>query len=352
MDLRAFSKSKVFELVPKSERKYFQEHGTFKNRTYVKDKLSKYYHRVRFTGRGKNLHVYLGKPKAVGSTELDTALIRLIIAEYDSAWLLSFSGWLKTLGMYCHNVVALDKQIDRVDGVRKSLLITFGDKLHAKQRDYFNRAFTKAAKIMGGQIVKIKMGAIVDDGGKLKEIKRLNDNELDQLNFVLNKLSEKGIRSPLHARKQDEWKWLLDRLGFHNIWTAYAITGVDEIRLCELRAGNKAPSLDKVRTLFKREFRRWLKENIAKSEKEVKDIPDELKELEELNLMTKDQIRHETAYSWYDHCLIEGTAWVEYKLLESYLMGELPYSKIKPPLEYNIHSKTVLSNQDDGQLFT
>ena len=337
MDLQEFSKSKNFDLLSKSEQEYYKEHGTFKNKTKVREKLSKYFYRVSFTGRGKKLQIKLGKPKAAGSTELDTALVKTIVNTYEPGYYWSFSKWLDKLNIIGRSAFELDKQIDKVEGVRKSLLITFGNKLHAKQRDFFTKSFTKAAKSMGGEVITVKMGAYMteNDGTEIRELEPEHEQYLAK---VLEQLRDKGIKSPIYARKQDEYKAALDKLKLRNSWTGYAISGGDDFTLAKFRAGNKLPSADKTRDLFKREFRKWLRDNIDKAEQAIKDEPLDgaLADLIELGIMTEKQVRREKEVAtWYRRCLIEGTTWKEYKRLEPYLMGERPYTYIKPPLSYD-----------------
>lgn len=354
MDLTEFSKSEEFNLLPRYEREYFNNHGTFKDKSNVKKILSKHFKNVKFSGRGKAVKITIGKPKITGTDELDTALVKSIIAQYEPGKRLSFSRWLAELGINGQGAFNLDKQIDKVKGVRKSLLITYGNKLHAKQRDYFTKAFNKAAKKMGGEVEKVSMGSyFIGDGNTRPELLRPSDKV--KIDEVLEQLRGKGIKSPIYARKQDEYEQVLDELGLDMVWTAYTITGVDEFHLAELRAGNTFPGRYEVRTLFKREFRKWLKANIIKAEEAIKGKPlnDKLAEAVELGVITESQAMHSDAdanASWYLHCLVEGTAWTEYKRLEPYLLGDKPYSAIRPPLTYDEWNYTVEAKVDEDDL--
>lgn len=352
MDLTEFSKSEEFNLLPKYEREYFSEHGTFKDKSNVKKILSKHFKNVRFSGRGKAVKITIGKPKITGTDELDTALVKSIIAQYEPGKRLSFSRWLSELGINGQGAFNLDEQIDKVEGVRKSLLITYGNKLHAKQRDYFAKAFNKAAKIMGGQVVKVSMGSyFIGPGNTRAEVLRPIDQA--RIGEVLEQLRGRGIKSPIYARKQGEYKKILAELGLDMVWTAYTITGVDDLHLAKLRSGNTFPGRDEVRLLFKREFRKWLKANVKKAEEALKGKPlnDKLAEAVELGVITESQAMHSDAdASWYLHCLVEGTAWTEYKRLEPYLLGEKPYSAIRPPLNYDEWNYTVEAKVDEDEL--
>lgn len=352
MDLTEFSKSEEFNLLPRYERDYFNNHGTFKDKSNVKKILSKHFKNVKFSGRGKAVKITIGKPKITGTDELDTALVKSIIAQYEPGKRLSFSRWLAELGINGQGAFNLDKQIDKVKGVRKSLLITYGNKLHAKQRDYFTKAFTKAAKKMGGEVEKVSMGSyFIGDGQTRPEVLRPSDQA--RIDEVLEVLRDKGIKSPIYARKQDEYEQVLDELGLDMVWTAYTITGVDDLHLVNLRAGNTFPGRDEVRLLFKREFRKWLKANINKAEEALKgkSLNDKLAEAVELGVITESQAMHSDAdASWYLHCLVEGTAWTEYKRLEPYLLGEKPYSAIRPPLNYDEWDHTVEAKVDEDDL--
>ena len=99
MTLDEFLNSDYIELLTPAQRAYLVEHGSFKDKKAVQKRLSKFYANVSIRKLHRKTVISVGKPRIVGVDSLQKALADRIVRSYDPLYPMSFSRWMRELGL-------------------------------------------------------------------------------------------------------------------------------------------------------------------------------------------------------------------------------------------------------------
>ncbi|MGO4990515.1 hypothetical protein ACTQ5H_09065 [Limosilactobacillus reuteri] len=287
MDLKDFCKSNYMNYLSKFERDFLVRNGRFNNVANVKKQLSKQFKNVSIRGRGKKAIIYIGKSKVVMNDKLNTlqdVLTISIIFHLD--WIShSLSTWGRLVGMdttfpnkvYIKTLSDDDKKII-------NWLATF---VSIRRRNYFEKAYRKAVKAVGGTWSKIAMGKMTT--GQTLRISYIPEQELAKLRKKL--LQRKGV-SPTKVREHEEYKRLLASYGYAYDWYAY-LADYDQDNLDKIKKQGSQVTWSQVNQLFKAELLKDLKAEIDKRK-----MSDELTDLIDSGIMTRKQIENDLGVVW------------------------------------------------------
>lgn len=293
MTLDEFLNSDYIELLTPAQRAYLVEHGSFKDKKAVQKRLSKFYANVSIRKLHRKTVISVGKPRIVGVDSLQKALADRIVRSYDPLYPMSFSRWMRELGLsLLPSSEGLDAQEAQAFAITEELI-------EGKRNAWFQSAFNVFSTQVGSGYSLVLWGYRrykKDDAGEFHYSTRpLNAKERQQVAELREKLAEKGIKDPRRQRKDREWKKLTVSMELDNIYNVYIVDNIDESRLMELRE-NLPSSLIEAQKLFREKFDRWITEKIRDTY--ANKASDDLRELVELGVISSSEIGIPTQREW------------------------------------------------------